>query len=374
MYPELFYQIALRQTPNVGDITAKALFAHFGTATAVFEADALDLAVCTGATRPVVEGILSKASFKLAERELRFIEREQITPLLYTDAAYPQRLRPYEEQPFLLFYRGNLQALHSARTLAVIGTRRPTAAGTSHCERFVQALLEAAQPVVISGLAYGIDITAHRRCVQLRQPTVAIVGNGLDKIYPSLHKATVEEMIATGGGILSEFVSGTRPAREHFPMRNRIIAALSDAVLVVETAAQGGSIITAQLANDYRKDVFALPGRIEDPFSAGCNWLIKKQLATLIDQPSDLLDTLHWQRPSPLSAAVSPTSAQHHLFEQLSDDEQRIVRLLTGTPSQHLDMLTQQTQISTSRLAALLLDLELRAIVRALPGKHYQLC
>ncbi len=373
MYPDLFYQIALRQSAQIGDISAKALYTHFGSAAAVYEASALDLAACAGISRPAIDSVLSKSGFAMAERELRFIERQQISVLLFTDSAYPQRLRAYEGQPFMFFYRGNLSALNPVRSLAVIGTRQPTKAGIAHCEGFVQAICEAASPVIVSGLAYGIDITAHRRCVQLQQPTIAIVGNGLDKIYPSLHQRTVEEMIQTGGGILSEFVSGTRPAREHFPMRNRVIAALADAVFVVETAAQGGSIITAELANQYRKDVFALPGRIDDPYSAGCNYLIKKQLATLTEAPEEILHRLQWQRPSPLSAAVA-NPAQSQLFAQLTEEEQMLIRMLTGKPSLHLDTLIQETNISTSRLAALLLDLELRALVRALPGKHFQLC
>jgi DNA processing protein len=364
---DLFYQIALRQTERIGDITAKALYSHFGSARAVFEADKIDLAQVAAVHRDMIEPILAQKSFAKAEAELKFIENQGILPMIFSSSAYPKRLQCFDDAPFLLFYKGAPEALHALRTVAIIGTRRPTDYGTQHCERLV-AELAAFQPVIVSGLAFGIDICAHRKSVAINLPTVAVVAHGLDIFYPHEHRKTALQMIENGGGVLTEFMSQTRPNRENFPMRNRIIAALADTTIVVETARQGGSIITAELANDYKKDVFAVPGRLGDHYAEGCNWLIRSHKATLLESADEIAQLLGWSK-----RATDNIKPQTTLFLQLSPDEQKIMQQLASKEQTHLDALIQKTGLTTSKLAACLLELEFKALVRALPGKNFRL-
>lgn len=365
---DLFFQIALKQCPRVGDVTAKALLSHFGSAKAVFEANRLDLAELAAVHRDMLAPLLSKETFAAAEKELKFIERQKIQAFAFGQAGYPKRLLSFDDAPFLLFYQGEAAALQALRTVAVIGTRRPTDYGLQHCERLIEEIAPFS-PMIVSGLAFGLDICAHRKSLQIGLPTVAVVAHGLDRIYPHEHRKTAEQMQAQGG-ILTEFLSGTRPNRENFPMRNRIIAALSDALIVAESAEKGGSIITAELANNYKKDVFAVPGRLGDAYSAGCNWLISQHKATLLQDGQQLGELLRWtgkprQKPK--------NQGQTLLFSQLNDDERHIATALAAVENCHLDQLIQTAGLSTSRLAACLLELEFKGLVRALPGKNYQL-
>lgn len=362
---DLYYQIALRQTELVGDVTAKSLLQHFGTAQAALEADRLDLLQVQNVGEETAQKILQRPAFAVADRELKFIENNQIQPILYTDKAYPTRLRPYDDAPFLLFYKGNNATTFNApRVVAVIGTRKPTEQGRIICEKLIEDLVEY-NPLVISGLAYGIDITAHRKCLDVGLPTVGIVAHGQDRIYPFVHLKTAEQMQQMGG-ILTEFVTQTEPTRENFPMRNRIIAGMVDAVIVVETARSGGSIITAELANEYQKDVFAIPGRIDDEFSQGCNWLIKTHKASLIETADDIAYVLRWDK-------VQNKSVQTQLFADISDEERLVVDAMLGQERVHLDSLIKTSAISTSRIAAILLELEFKGLVKALPGKYFRL-
>jgi DNA processing protein len=366
---DLFFQIALKQCPRVGDVTAKALLAHFGTAKAVFEASSLDLAALAAVHRDMLAPLLSKESFATAEKEVKFIERQKIQTFAFGQEGYPKRLLSYDDAPFLLFFQGEVAALQALRTVAVIGTRRPTDYGLQHCERLIEEIAPFS-PLIVSGLAFGLDICAHRKSLQIGLPTIAVVAHGLDRIYPHEHSKTAEQMQAAGGGILTEFMSGTRPNRENFPMRNRIIAALSDALIVAESAEKGGSIITAELANAYKKDVFAVPGRLGDAYSAGCNLLISQHKATLLQQGQQLGEILRWtgsQRRMPKN------QGQTLLFAQLNEDERNIANALAAVEKCHLDTLIQNAGLSTSRLAACLLELEFKGLVRALAGKNYQL-
>jgi DNA processing protein len=361
---ELFYQIALRQTDYIGDITAKNLINHFGKSSAVFECSNADLQQVIGIGDVAAKAIKSQHSFEIAEREMNFIAKNNIQTFFYQDEKYPTRLKRLEGAPFLLFYKGNAD-FNIKHALSVVGTRKPTEQGKRNCEQIISGLIDY-KPLIISGLAYGIDVTAHKKALALGLATIGVVAHGLDMIYPAIHQPIAEQMIANGG-IISEFITQTEPNRENFPMRNRIIAAMAEAVLVVETARTGGSIITAELANDYQKDVFAIAGRLDDEFSQGCNWLIKTHKASLLESWEDIVYLLRWDK------LAQQKTTQVQLFQNLSSEEQKIVDILR-TGQVHLDLLVRNSGFTVSKLASILLDLEFNAIVKPLAGKNYILC
>jgi DNA processing protein len=364
MSPDLFYQIALRQTPSIGNTLSRHLYNHFGSAKAVFEAALEDLVQVQSIGAQAAKKILAQSSFPVAEKELQFIQKNNIQTFLFNDPKYPKRLQFLEDAPFLLYFKGNAPLDHP-KIISVIGTRHPTERGQTYCDKLVEDL-KFYNPLIMSGLAYGIDIAAHKKSLALGIPTVGVVAHGLDRIYPHTHAQIAEQMLENGG-ILTEFISETEPAREHFPMRNRIIAGAADAVVVVETARSGGSIITAELANEYQKDVFAIPGRLEDEYSQGCNWLIKTHKASLIEQAEDIAYILRWEKSN------QPIPTQKQLFVELSEEERRIMdKFLAATEPLHLDFLMKTTAISTSRLAALLLELEFKGMLKPLPGKFFR--
>ncbi len=365
MHEHLLYQIAVTLLPNVGAITAKNLIGYCGSAKAVFSASKKALLRIPGVGPRIVESIGRRQVLGQAERELRFVEESGIQAFSYFDDGYPRRLRPYPDCPVLLYYRGAAD-LNANRTVAIVGTRKPTAQGTAVCE----ALVEQLQPyevLLVSGLAFGIDAAAHRRSLEAGIPTVGVLGHGLRSVYPAQHRQLAEKMTAAGG-LLTEFTSNTGPEREHFPMRNRIIAGLCDALIVVETGAKGGSMISALFANDYHKDVFAVPGRIRDLKSAGCNQLIKSHKAHLLENIEDLAYVMRWEKADECRPGV-----QTQLFAELDDAEKLIVTLLDKSTEVSIDDLTYQTKLSNSEMAALLLSLEFKGVIRSLPGKRYLL-
>lgn len=361
---ELFYQIALRQSNYIGDITAKHLYNHFGSAQAVFGAKLSEITQVVGVGEVAANSILSQQSFHIAEREMNFIQKNKVQTFFYKDVAYPKRLQRIEGAPFLLFFQGNAD-FNLSQVLAVVGTRKPTEIGRRNCEQLLTGI-QAYKPLIVSGLAYGVDICAHKKALALGLPTIGVVAHGLDMIYPAIHQPIAAQMLENGG-ILTEFITQTEPNPQNFPMRNRVIAGMSDAVVVVETARAGGSIITAELANDYQKDVFAIPGRLEDEFSQGCNWLIKTHKASLLETWEDLVYVLRWDK------LTEHKAQQVQLFPELSSEETKIVDILRGGQV-HLDLLVRNSGMSVSKLASILLDLEFKAIVKPLAGKNYILC
>lgn len=359
---ELIYKIALSLIPKIGNKTAFELLRHFGSAKSVFkEAKEAELLQIPKIGKATATQILNKDTLKRAEAEWAFTQQYQIQVLSQEATSYPKRLRNCPDAPFLLYYKGTAD-LNASKVVAIVGTRKPSHQGKLFCERLIQDL-QGYSPLIVSGLAYGIDITTHKKCLSLEMPNIGVVAHGLDRIYPKLHKSTAQKM-TNCGGILTEFRTGTEPFPQHFPMRNRIIAGMADAVVVVETANRGGSMITAYIANEYNKDVFAVPGRLDDPLSKGCNHLIKTHRASLLESAEDLAYILRWEKKS--------KGQQKQLFTSLSKEEQQIVELMLGKEV-HLERIIQQTKISTSRMAALLLDLELKGVIRALPGKNFRL-
>lgn len=365
---ELIYKIALTKIPLVGAITAKNLIGYCGGVQEVFRAKKRDLIRIPGIGEQIANNIVRQNVLEEAEKEMLFVEREGIEALFYLDARYPQRLRHLPDAPVLLYYRGTTP-LNTPRTLGIVGTRQPTHRGIAICEGIISDLAGCGV-VIISGLAYGIDVAAHRHALRMNLPTIGVLGHGLDQIYPPAHRKVAEEM-AAHGGLLTEFSSASRPDRENFPMRNRIVAGLCDALLVIETNIRGGSMITAQLANDYHKEVFAVPGRVGDTLSAGCHLLIKSHRATLVESAADLQYHLGWEDQP--DGTTTGQGVQVSMFPELSDDERKIVELLRTKDTMEVDLLAHETDLEPSTLAALLLQLEFKGLIRTLPGKRYLL-
>ncbi|HEV7333202.1 MAG TPA: DNA-processing protein DprA [Flavisolibacter sp.] len=365
MHSELFYQLALTLVPNIGDVHAKTLVQHFGDATSIFKAKQSLLEKIEGIGEIRAKAIKHFNEFHIAETELQFIEKYKIKPLFLTDEAYPKRLLNCYDSPTMLFYKGSAD-LNAAKVVAIVGTRSNTDYGKAFTEGLVRDLA-AEGVVIVSGLAFGIDAIAHKASLKNSVPTIGVVGHGLNKIYPSQHAALAKEMIASGGGLLSEFFHDIKPDKHNFPLRNRIVAGMSDATILVETAVKGGSMITAKLADGYNRDVFAVPGRTTDKVSAGCNHLIKYNKAILLTDAAELLEVMGWKEKK------TAPKKQRELFIELSPEEETVFKLLQTKEAAHIDEINVITSLSSSTVAAAILNLELQGIVQSQPGKMYKL-
>jgi DNA processing protein len=361
----LLHQIALTCISGVGDVTARNLLSYCGSAEGVFKIGNKQLKTIPGIGPKTVENILNHSAFKRAEQELKFIEKHHIKPLFFTDADYPKRLRNCFDAPVMLYFKGNTE-LNSGKVISIVGTRNATEYGKEICRQLI-ADLQVHHPLIISGLAYGIDSMAHKESVKNNIPTVGVLAHGLDRIYPAQHRSLAEKMLSCGG-LLTEFLSETNPDRENFPKRNRIIAGMADVTIVVEASIKGGALITAEIANSYNRDVFAYPGRIDDEFSSGCNFLIKTNRANLISKVADLEYILGWTE-----LQTKKDQPQLSLPLNLSADEQVIADVLMTEGAVAIDELAILTNFQQSKLAVIILSMEMQGIVIALPGKIYKL-
>jgi len=361
----LFNRIVLSLAPGIGPKLAQALVAHFGSPEGVWAASVKELLQVSRMTPPKAKALKDPEILTRAEAELRFIADNHIQTYFLTDDNYPQRLRLCNDAPVLLFGKGPA-SLDAGRTVAVIGTRKNTDYGQRLTEELVEGLKEIPELLVVSGLAYGIDAIAHKRAVKSGIPTLGVLAHGLDHIYPPGHKSLSLEMLQNGG-LLTEFTSGTNPDRSNFPVRNRIVAGLSDVTVVVESDKKGGAIITAMLAASYNREVAAFPGRVYDTRSAGCNDLLQKNIAAMITSANDLLALMCWE------AGTGKPAQTSLLFCDLQPEEQTIVAILQTKDSVHSDELFHHTGFPASYLAATLLQLEMRGLVKTLPGKRYKL-
>jgi len=360
----ILYQIALNRIPQVGMVTARQLIAFCGGAREVFQAKRQDLLKVPGVGPGIVEAILSKEALLEAEKELTFLERQQVQTLFYTDQRFPSRLKNRRDAPILLYFKGSdIQLLDAPRMLAVVGTRKITEQGVAICESIVEGL-QPYEVVLVSGLAYGVDITMHRKACSMGIPNIGVLGHGLGSIYPAAHKSTALRM-QDNGGLLTEYVHNEGPDREHFPMRNRIISGLCDALLVVETGATGGSMISVEFALKHHLEVFAVPGRPSDPQSSGCNQLIKSNRARLVESAADIVEAMNWD------VSGSSTGVQGRLFEELSEQEARIMSAVRATPQLGIDELSRAVSMEAGVLASTILQLEFRGLLRTFPGKRY---
>ena len=359
---QLLYKIAITHIPLVGAVLAKNVISFSGGVEAVFNQRKSSLVKIPGIGTKIAESIVMKKSFRKAEEEIAFLEKHSIKALFYLDDTYPFRLKRVRDAPIVLYHKGDCDLNHT-RIIGVVGTRRPSTYGRTVCERLLEEI-SPTTPLVVSGLAYGIDIAAHRCALRLGLPTVGVMGTGFDRIYPAAHRKTATEMLEQGG-LLTEFGKGTLPERENFPMRNRIIAGMCDALVVIESARRGGSMITAEMANGYHKDVFAVPGRIGDEVSSGCNFLIKTNRAHLLEGGAELAEIMQWESKS------GSVMSQRALFEELSEAEDQIYKMLNKDVPTSIDRIYKESTLSASEIAAALLNLEFKGMVKTLPGKMY---
>lgn len=367
MSAELLYQLALTEVPNIGCVHAKILVQEFGSAEKIFKTKQQLLEKIEGIGEVRAKAIKSFHDFSKAEEEIKFIEKYKIKPLFLTDKNYPKRLLNCYDSPTLLFYKGDAD-LNVSKIIAIIGTRNHTEYGKQQTEKLVKDL-SSQNVLVVSGMAFGIDAIAHKAAIKNDLPTVGVLGHGLDQIYPPEHSNLAKDIIKHGGGLLTEFRSKTKPDKHNFPTRNRIVAGMSDATIVIETGEKGGSMITAELANGYNKDVFALPGRVNDNKSAGCNFLIRNNKAMLLTDAEELIEVMGWEEKSQKSGARS----QKELFIELSKDEKIIVDILKEKQMVHIDEINFKSGLSSGAAAAAILNLELQNVVISLPGKLYSL-
>lgn len=361
----LLYQIGLTLLPGVGAVLGKKLVAYCGGVEAVFKQNKKALQKIPGIGQKLVNAILSQNVLVRAEEEIKFIEDNSIIPLFYLEKKYPARLKNCVDSPIMLYLKGNVD-LNVPKVISIVGTRKATEYGKEICEKIVRDL-KAQNVLVVSGLAYGIDTCAHKASLDNNLKTVAVLGHGLDRIYPYLN-TSLSNKIMDHGGLLSEFISKTKPDRENFPKRNRIIAGLSDGTLVVEAARKGGALITAEIANSYNRDVFSIPGRIGDTWSEGCNHLIKINKAHLVQSAQDLSYIMGWQRANEVKPKI-----QRELFIELTPEEEKITDALRMEDTMGIDDICLKTEMPTSKVAAALLNLEFQGLVRALPGKVFKL-
>lgn len=363
-HEELFYRIALTMVPGVGARIGRTLLERYGSAAAIFGTPLKELKHAEGIGEIRVKAFKDPDVLAGAEKEMAFVQKHGIAVLCVHD-HYPPRLARCADAPLLLYYRGSA-SLDMPRVAAIVGTRKNTDYGHKLTEELVDGLRDTENVLVVSGLALGIDAIAHRRCIQAGIPTVGVLGHGLDRMYPHTHKALAEQMLENGG-LLTEFPSGTLPDKTNFPMRNRIVAGMSDVTVVVESHISGGALITARLASGYNREVAAYPGRVIDSRSAGCNELIRANIAAMVTRPEDLTELMNWNT-GPKKKAV-----QKQLFVNLNADEQRVVDLLQSRDSAHADELLYHTGLASPMLAATLLQLEMQGLIKALPGKHYRI-
>ena len=359
---ELLYQIGITLIKNIGVVNGKKLVAYCGGPEAVFKEKISKLEKIPGIGRARAATIKNQKVLQRAEQEIEFIEKYNIRPLFYTEPGYPSRLLNCDDGPLMLYYKGNAN-LDNPKVIAVVGTRRATNYGKARCEEMLKEL-EPLNVLVVSGLAYGIDSCAHRRSVDMGLETVGVLGHGLDRIYPAQNKKLAEKMLQQGG-LLTEFMSGTNPDRENFPRRNRIVAGMADAVLVVESDRKGGALITAEIANSYNRDVFAVPGRIGDDMSRGCHFMIKTNRAALVESGADIAYMMGWEK------VEVNKRIQKKLFVELSGEEKLILETIREYGELPIDKITLLTKLNTSKVAASLLNLEFEGLVKSLPGKLY---
>jgi len=367
MTDSLQHQIALMLVPQIGAVTAKTLVSYCGSAEAVFRASKRELHKIPGIGPTTIAALVAAVEpLTRAEREIAFMEKHEVQAIFYTDARYPARLRQCQDSPAMFFFKGSSVSLFEApRVIAIIGTRQPSEHGKALCEEIVEGF-RAYNVLIVSGLAFGVDVTAHRKASAIGIPNVGVLGHGLGSIYPSQHRSIAQRMIENGG-LLSEYAHDAKPDREHFPMRNRIISGLSDVVLVVETANSGGSMITVQCAERHGREIFAVPGRPNDAKSVGCNYLLKNERAKLAESADDIAVRMRWDEPGNTPAA----GKQAHLFLDLNAAETVLVGIIRDKPEIPIDQLALAAQFTPGLLASHILSLEFKGIIRTLPGKRY---
>lgn len=362
--------LALVRTPGVGPVTIRQLISYCSGAENIHRADFKKLIRIPGISEKIARAILKKEEWAEAEKEWERSQKANIDLIFYTDTTYPKRLKPLYDSPVLLYSSGHTD-YNAARTVGIVGTRQISEYGKAVTETIIRELAPF-QPLLVSGLAYGVDITAHRACLKHGLSTVGVMASGLDVIYPAVHKKTAQDMLETGG-IVTENPLGTKPDFMRFPARNRIIAGLSDVTIVVESAKRGGSLITAEYAQNYHREIYAVPGNLGNPVSEGCNQLIKTNKASLFLSVEDMMQDLQWKLGAAEPKNRTDIPEKELTFEGFTQDEGQVLSLLKKNGAMQLDDMSWQSGIHLGKLSTLLLNLEFQGMIRSLPGKKYAL-
>ena len=369
MEQEILCRLALIQIPGIGDLFAKLLTEYFKGAKHLFHSSKKELNLIPGVGTYLLGNLTSKKIrdevFLRASQEMKFTEKHNIKIMFYDEEVYPDKLKGLDDAPFILFYKGT-EVLKSNKILSIVGTRKATGYGEDITNKIIEDL-KAENILIVSGLAYGIDTFAHKFSVEKNIPTVAVLAHGLDRIYPYKNNRLAEKMLGNGG-LLTEFFSGTNPDRENFPKRNRIVAGISDATVVVEATVKGGALITAKIANSYNRDVLAVPGRAIDFHSEGCNWIIKNQRAALVESGQDILNALNWTQDTEVFK-----KPQLDLFSPLSNDEKAVLNILQNAGIANKEQLAIKLNQKLSVLSGILFNMEMSGVIKALPGNNYQI-
>ena len=360
---QLKYYIALSFIPGVGDIIAKNLIAYVGSAEGIFKEKKHNLLRIPKVGEILAESIANADTLKKAEDEILFIEKNNIKACVFNDESYPTRLKQCEDSPIVLYIQGNCN-VNAAKSIAIVGTRNATAYGKDICKQLVDGL-KSHNAIIVSGLAYGIDICAHKQALDNGMETIAVLGHALDTLYPADHKKYVSEIIQHGA-LITEHSSKTAIDKSNFVKRNRIIAGLTDATIVIESGEKGGALITTEYANAYNRDVFAYPGRINDKYSVGCNNLIRTNKAALITSVKDVEYLLNWQ-----NSTSSKKGIQKSLFVELSADDEQILKILSAEQDMNIDIISARSKMPMNKVSAILLNLEFNGLVKPLPGKRF---
>ncbi len=360
---ELLSVLALQSAPNLGDSTAKKLIRHLGSAEAIFKARKDSLLKIDGIGKIKIEGLFDAERFRMAEAELKFTQKNQIKYHYYLDKDYPEKLKHCNDGPIMLFSKGKID-LVGKKILSIVGTRKITAAGTAFCEKLIEDLAPL-NPVIISGFAYGVDITAHKAAIKNGLQTIGCLAHGFNQLYPPTH-AKYRKSLEENGGFFTDFWSTDKFDRNNFLKRNRVIAGLSEATVVIESAEKGGSLVTADIANSYDREVFAVPGRPTDVQSSGCLNLIKSQNAHVLTSAADLIYILNWE------VQTKTAAVQKQLFIELETQEQVLYNFLQDSGKQQLDFIALNCKMPTYKAAGILLEMELKGAIRPLPGKLFE--
>lgn len=352
--------------PKIGPVLTKRLIAYCGSAEGVFKEKKSSFAKIPGIGERLINQIVSHKNLEAADKEIEFITRNKIKALFYLDDDYPWRLKYCEDAPVIMYVMGNTE-FNRKKVVSIVGTRNPTDYGRNMTKELVENLASSHPDVlIVSGLAYGIDICAHKASLKHNVDTAGVLGHGLSVIYPAVHREVARKMIEKGA-LVTEFRHDEKPDSPNFVKRNRIIAGVSDATIVMESGEEGGALITADIANSYNRDVFAFPGRVNDRYSVGCNRLIKSNRAALIESLEDLEYLMGWQKQE------KNEGVQKELFVELSDEEKMLTDLIRADSHATIDILAIQSNLPMSRVSAILLGLEFKGLVRCLPGKVYQI-
>ncbi|MBX9851543.1 MAG: DNA-processing protein DprA [Cytophagaceae bacterium] len=361
----LLYEVAIGLIPGIGSSYTRQLVSYCGSAEAVFKESKGKLKKIPGIGEILAETIINNDVLQIAEREILLASKSDTTILFYTHKNFPERLKHIPDAPTLLYYKGNVD-LNAKKILGIVGTRKATSYGKEIVEKILSDLIPQ-DILIVSGLAYGIDITAHKAALANRQPTIGVMASGIDIIYPAMHKQVAMDM-TENGGLITEYPFGTKPDAPHFPSRNRIIAGLCDAIIVAEAAESGGALITAEIANGYDREVFAVPGNIGSKYSEGCNKLIRGHKAHIFTCVKDLDYIMNWSATENKVKTPAPPD-----LTQFSPEEKTVLQTMEGTQGMLIDELSWKSQIPVNKLASILLNLEFQGVVKSLPGKKFKI-